>query len=250
MQLKRGAWPSMVVAWLGATVLLIGCAASDEPGAAPAAGETSTGAGTSAATTAGGAAPARPGGIPVGGVRTDFTLGACEATVSGGVTASIKSGGDAGAANSEYWFSEAELLQAARQAGAPEATVRAKLAAQEFAFYPLILNCGDSRTGIVFQPVATTHEQFPFRPGTYRVSPGATKAPDGEVNAAVSLNGSSYLVTSGSFEVTQFDRAAIAGTFQLQVEEQRATTRKSASVTGRFQMKCSGAEPTREGCAR
>lgn len=248
MQLERGAWPSMVAVWVGAAVLLAGCAARDEAPAAPAAGGASTA--TSGAAAGSGAVPARPGGVPVGGIRTDFSLGTCEATISGGVSATIKSGGDAGAANSEYWFTEAELLQAARQAGSPEATVRAKLAAQEFVFYPLILNCGDSRTGIVFQPSATTHAQFPFGPGTYRVSAGSAKAPDGEVSAAVAVNGSSYLVTSGSFEVTRFDRAAVAGTFQLEVEEQRGTTRKSASVTGRFEMKCSGAEPAHEGCAR
>lgn len=247
MHLRRRVWPWAVFAWIAVTGLLGACASGGEPPAGPAAGSSSDTA-TAAAT---GAATARPGGVPVGGVRTDFSLGTCEATISGGVTGTIKSGGDGGAANSEYWLSEAELLQAGRQVGPDEATIRAKLAAKEFVFYPLILNCGDTRTGIVFQPSATRHEQFPFGPGTYRISAGSAQAPDGEVAAAASVNGSTYRVTGGTFAITQFDRTVLAGTFQMEIEEQRTSASpKSGMVTGRFEMKCSGAAPRREGCAR
>jgi hypothetical protein len=191
----------------------------------------------------GASAPQRPGTVQ----RTDFDLGTCEATISGGVTASIRSGGDGGATNSEYWFTDAELLEAGRQIGENEASMRAKLDAGEFVFYPLILNCGDGRTGITFLPSATTHKQFPFGPQTYAVSSGQT-VPEGAVEAAVEVNGARYRVTDGSFEVRQFDRAVFAGTFHLEIEEQRSTaTPKRATVDGRFSMKCTGA-PTRGGC--
>ncbi|MEZ4553402.1 MAG: hypothetical protein R3B59_05785 [Dehalococcoidia bacterium] len=185
----------------------------------------------------------RQSSVPVGAVRTDFSLGSCEATVSGGVTATIRSGGDQGAVASEYWLTEAEVLQAARQLNEDPVAAEAKLAAGEFVFYPLVLNCGDSRTGVVFLPSATTHEQFPFGPGSYGIAAiaGGTRPPDGEVGASVTLNGTAYRAAGGTFEVTRFDYEVFAGAFRFDVEEQRVTAEpRRATIEGHFEMKCTG----------
>ncbi|MGE0228650.1 MAG: hypothetical protein AB7I38_08655 [Dehalococcoidia bacterium] len=233
----------IVLASVLSSVLVAACG-SDDPDTTESlpdgpAGTTAPGVAAATAT----ATATRQSSVPVGAVRTDFSLGTCEATVSGGVTATMRSGGDQGAVASEYWLTEEEVLQAARQLNEDPVAAQAKLAAGEFVFYPLVLNCGDSRTGIVFLPSATTHEQFPFGPGSYSIAAiaGGTRPPDGEVGASVTLSGTTYRATGGRFEVTRFDHELFAGTFRFDVEEQRVTANpRRATIEGHFEMKCTG----------
>lgn len=183
---------------------------------------------------------------------SSFALGTCEVTISGGVTATIKSGGGGAAVNSEYWLSDSERLQLAVAVGQVEATVQAKMAAREFVLYPLILNCGDSKTNVQFLASASRQEQFPFGPGKYAIAAGDPEAAvqDGEFAVSVLVNGAAFRSNGGQFEVTRFDRSGVAGTFRLEIEGAgEGGTARSGTVVGRFEMSCTGVT-TRGGCAR
>lgn len=242
----------MVVA-AGGAIALAACGGGGDDEASPDAatnggGATPTaGAGTSGGTQQATAITTR------GAASSPAGAGTCEGTVSGGVTASFRSGGSTSAVNSDYWFTDGELIQGARFLGETEEAVRAKIAAKQFVFYPLVLNCGDSKTGLNFLPNAEAHSDFPFGPKTYRIPPAGVlggSAGAGEVSVLIAINDESYKSNGGTFEVKKFDKSGIAGTFSLEIEEAFATgTPKTGTVRGTFDMPCTGGN-TRNGCSR
>jgi len=177
----------------------------------------------------------------------------CKGTFSGGVTGSFESPGGTSAVNTDYWFTEAELLQAARFLGSGEAQVKADIAAKKFVVYPLILNCGDSKTGVNFLAKADTYNDFPFGPKTYTIPSGGLLggATNGEVGVIILVNDDPYKSKGGTFEVKKFDKTGIAGSFSIDIEEAFAASGapKTGKVTGTFDMACTGST-SRGGCSR
>lgn len=210
---------------LVAALLMLGACGSDDTG------------GPGAVTTA----PAEP------------TEAGCNAQVLGDVTAAFASGGGARNVNSDYWFTEAELVEAAKARNVDEATVKANLAAQKFVLDPLTLKCGDSRTGVTFLAKAQSFSEFALGPKTYPVAAGnGTTAKNGEVGASVLVDKAPYVVKSGSFEVKKFDKSGISGGFNLVIEEATpvaGSPAKKAALTGTFEVVCTGSA-AKGGCAR
>lgn len=179
----------------------------------------------------------------------------CEGTISGGVTGSFKSGAGASAVNTDYWFSESDLIQAARFLGETEAQIKAQIEAKQFVVYPLVLNCGDSKTGLNFLAKADSYSDFPFGPKTYAIPAGGVlggETKNGEVSVILLVDNNPYKSKGGTFEVKKFDKSGIAGSFTIDIEEAFATSgaAKSGKIVGTFNMPCTGAGSGGSGCAR
>lgn len=244
---KRLVWGGWVCASLVAVLILGGCGSSgggqadtqSRGGAAgpSAAGATAQGASATATRTT--------------ASKEDFTLGTCEVTISGGVSATIKTGGGPSSINSEYWLSDSERLQLAVAVGDTQAAVQEKIAAGQFVLTPLLLTCGDTRTNVQLLATARRQDQLPFGAGSYRIAAGERLAAvtEGEFAASVVLSGKAYRSGGGTLDITRFDRSGITGSFRLEIDDGGAAGAARGTVVGRFEMSCTGVS-TRGGCAR
>lgn len=243
-----------------ATLVLVACGRGDDDlvPEAPAGGSDATVAsGTAAA--GGGGGTSGQATAPVRATQAASNSGGsggtgCEGTISGDVTGSFKSGAGASAVNTDYWFSEADLIQGGRLTGDTDAQVKAKIDAKQFVFYPLVLNCGDSKTGVNFLPKADAHSDFPFGPKTYTIPPGGPlgrSANNGEITVLILINNEPYSSKGGTLEVKKFDKSGISGSFTIDVAETFTASgaAKTGTIVGTFNMPCTGSG-TGSGCVR
>lgn len=242
-----------------ATLVFAACGGGDDdtrPESLPAGGSEATVAGgTAAAGSSSGQATSTARATQAASNSSGAGGLGCEGTISGGVTGSFKSGSGASAVNTDYWFSEGDLVQAAQFLGETQTQIKAKIEAKQFVVYPLILNCGDSKTGVNFLPKAEAYADFPFGPKTYAIPAGGVlggETKNGEVSVIILVDNNPYKSKGGTFEVKKFDKSGIAGSFTIDIEEAFATSgaAKTGKIVGTFNMPCTGAGSGGSGCAR
>jgi hypothetical protein len=182
----------------------------------------------------------------------DTSLGSCEVTIEGDAQATGLSGGGGPAIGSDYWYSPEELDKAVEtvvqmtvsdKAKQPAALEKAKK--EDPKIITLVINCQSERIKVGFLPQWAKYADVPFAPGKYQVQGISMGGKDQKPHFLTSLNldGDSYEVVGedGVLDVTRFDKAGAAGTFQFAAQRTDRETKavKKVTVKGKFDLKCS-----------
>jgi hypothetical protein len=177
----------------------------------------------------------------------------CHVDVTGGLEASWDGPDDDAAVTTDYWYSEAELLQQveifAEEGTDPEAELATKLETGEPIFSLLLMNCpGPDGGALTFtHSSATTRATLPMGPGTYPLGGGLVggeEGPAGTMSVLVVMPGEAEADSvwmpegEGTFEITRWDNSGIEGSFSFGVAQSFVDPPRQATVNGTFAFTC------------
>ncbi len=141
--------------------------------------------------------------------------GACEVTFEGDLQKTYRSPGGASALGSDYFMNDAELRQALKMLAGPAKVEEAMK--KDPRLYVLIVSCSIDDLNLSFGAGAnSTYADVPFGPKKYEIGNGK-----GQIAMLASVEGYKKLLRAapgGTFEITRFDGAGLAATFELNIE--------------------------------
>lgn len=178
----------------------------------------------------------------------------CEIAVTGDSSASIRADMPPAAAKgklaavTDYWLSDAEIrtgvgVFVGLDGKLSRADKDRKIDEQmkkDPRFMLFILNCVTDEGGAILSASGPSkYGDFPFKPSSHTISPGAGKP--GEVTAMFHISPGGKrerfsVKEPGKLVLTQFDKKGIAGTFRFKGESRG----KRVDVSGKFSYACSG----------
>lgn len=166
----------------------------------------------------------------------------CEIKVDGDLTATSVSSGGAMSVGSDYWWSKDALRKSIPEKDPAKLEAALK---KDPVHYILLLNCGKrGEAWVSLSPNASAkYADVPFKPGKYAVKMGGS----GSDFTSMIKVGEVFMNGGGTIDITKFDAAGIAGTFELAADgtDRKTKTKKSVKLHGAFTLKC-----TAPGCGK
>jgi hypothetical protein len=191
-----------------------------------------------------GAADAKP--------AVDTSKGSCEVDVQGDVVAKVVAPADAQAVGTDYWMTAEQLDQAVEMMVNMLVKDKTKAAAEiakakknEPRIMLLIVNCNAGTVHLTFSPgIGSKYKDVPFAPGKY---PIASQPKSNEFGIMFSVANKFYKPTSGSIDITRFDKTGLTASFEFAAENTDRLTKALSKVTvkGKLDYPC---PPTNLAC--